>query len=130
VTASDKRNWTEELKTPRMVIRFRVLEKTPPGKFVLQTGADGNFEGQYVAEFRQENGSTVGTFTEEATALGMLPRVMRRLFFNQKKFIEEHAGEAKAEIERREANTGYCQNALLGKQARYDKGVYRRSNGR
>jgi len=80
--ASDKRNWTEELKTPSMTIRFRILEETPPSKLVLQTGADGNFEGRYVAEFRQENGGTVGTFTEEATALGILPKVMRRLFFN------------------------------------------------
>ena len=105
--SSDKRNWTEELKTSNMKIRFQILEQTPPSKLVLQTGADGNFEGRYVAEFRQENGGTVGTFTEEATALGVLPKVMRRLFFKQRKFIEEYAREAKAEIDRREANTDH-----------------------
>ena len=35
------------------------------------------------------------------TALGILPKVMRRLFFDQEKFIEEYAKEAKAEIEKR-----------------------------
>ena len=105
--SSDKRNWAEELKTSSMKIRFQILEETPPSKLVLQTGADGNFEGRYVAEFRQENGGTVGTFTEEATALGVLPKVMRRLFFNQRKFIEEYAREAKAEIDRREANADH-----------------------
>jgi len=102
--ADDKQSWAEELKASNMTIRFRVLEETPPGKFVLQTGADGNFEGRYVAEFREENGGTVGTFTEESTALGLVPKVMRRLFFNQRKFIEEYAREAKVEIERREAS--------------------------
>ena len=72
--SSDKRNWTEELKMSSMKIRFQTLEETPPSKLVLQTGADSKFEGQYVAEFRQENGGTVGTFTEEATALGVLPK--------------------------------------------------------
>ena len=105
--SSDKRNWTEELKRSSMKIRFQILEQTPPSKLVLQTGADGNFEGRYVAEFRQENGGTVGTFTEEATALGVLPKVMRRLFFNQRKFIEEYAKEAKAEIDRRKANANH-----------------------
>ncbi len=105
--SSDKRKWTEELKTSSMKIRFQILEETPPSKLVLQTGADGNFEGRYVAEFRQENGGTVGTFTEEATALGVLPKLMRRLFFNQRKFIQEYAREAKAEIDRREANVDH-----------------------
>ncbi len=105
--ASDKKSWTEELKTSSMKIRFQILEQNPPSKFVLQTGADGNFEGRYVAEFRQENGGTVGTFTEEATALGVLPKLMRRLFFNQRKFIQEYAREAMAEIDRREANVDH-----------------------
>ena len=102
--AGEENAWTETLETSGMTIRFRILEKTPPSRFVLKTGADGNFEGRYVAEFRQENGGTVGTFTEEATALGIVPKVMRSLFFNQRKFIEEYAREAKAEIERRAAN--------------------------
>ena len=105
--ANDKMSWTEELKTPIMTVRFRILEETPPRKLVMRTGADGIFKGRYAAEFRQENGGTVGTFTEEATALGIVPKVMRHLFFNQKKFIEEYAREAKAEIERREANADH-----------------------
>lgn len=36
---------------------------------------------------------------------GFVPKVMRRLFFNQRKFIEEYAREAKAEIARRESKT-------------------------
>ena len=87
-----------------MRVHFQVLEETPPTRLVLKTGADGSFEGRYVAEFRAENVSTVGTFTEEATALGVLPKVVRWLFFNQRQFIAEHAQEAKAEIARRAAD--------------------------
>ena len=102
--SSDKTSWTEELTKSGMIIRFQLLEKIPPSKLVLQTSAESNFEGRYIAEFKQENGGTVGTFTEEATALGILPKVMRRLFFKQEKFIEEYAKEAKAEIEKRKLN--------------------------
>ena len=105
--ASDKTAWTETLKTSGMIVRFQILEKTPPRKLVLKTGADGNFEGRYVAEFRQQQGDTIGIFTEEATSLGIVPKVLRRLFFNQRKFIEEFAEEAKAEIERRETSEGH-----------------------
>ena len=102
--SNDKTSWIEELTKFGMIIRFQLLEKTPPSKLVLQTSVERNFEGRYIAEFKQENDGTVGTFTEETTALGILPKVMRRLFFNQKKFIEEYAEEAKAEIERRKLN--------------------------
>ena len=85
--AEDDRSWTETLKKSGMTIRFQVLEEIPPNKLILKTGADGIFEGQYVAEFREEEGNTIGTFTEEATTLGIVPKVMRRLFVNQKKFI-------------------------------------------
>ena len=102
--SSDKTSWIEELKKSGMIIRFRLLEKTPPSKLILQTSAESYFEGRYIAEFKQENGGTVGTFTEEATTLGIFPKLMRRLFFNQKKFIEEYAKEARAEIERRKLN--------------------------
>ncbi len=105
--AGDKTAWTETLKSSGMKIRLRILEKTPPSRLVLETGADGNFKGRYVAEFRHLQGGTIGVFTEEATALGIVPKVMRRLFFNQQKFIEEFAREAKAEIERRESNEGH-----------------------
>ncbi len=105
--ASNKREWVEELKTPSMRIRFRILEETPPNRLVMEAGADRIFQGRYVAELRQENGGTVGAFTEEATALGIVPKVMRWLFFNQRKFIEEYAREAKAEIKRREAKADH-----------------------
>ena len=104
--AGDKMSWTEELKAPGMTIRLRILQQEPPSKLVIQTGADGIFEGRYIAEFRSENGGTIGTFTEEATALGIVPRVMRSLFFNQRKFITQYARQATAEIDRRRANTG------------------------
>ena len=103
--ASDRRSWTETLEMSGMRVHFQILEESPPSRLVLKTGADGNFEGRYVAEFRTENGGTLGTFTEEATALGFVPKVMRRLFFNQRKFIEDYAREAKAEIARRESRT-------------------------
>lgn len=104
---SDKTAWTETLKTSGMIVRFQILEKTPPSKLVLKTGADGYFEGRYVAEFKQQQGGTTGIFTEEATALGIVPKVLGRLFFNQRKFIEEYAEEAKVEIERRETSEGH-----------------------
>ena len=102
--ADDKETWTETLKSSGIIIHFRILEKTPLSRFVLQTGTEGKFEGRYVAEFRQQQGGTIGIFTEETTTLGIVPKVMRRLFFNQRKFIEEFAREAKAEINRREFN--------------------------
>ena len=102
--ADDKTAWTETLKSSGIIVRFRILEQTPSSRLVLQTGAEGNFEGRYVAEFRQQQGGTIGVFTEETTALAIVPKVMRRLFFNQRKFIEEFAKEAKAEIRRRESN--------------------------
>lgn len=102
--ADDKTAWTETSKSSGMVLRFRVLERTPSSRLVLQTGADGKFEGRYVAEFREQRGGTLGIFTEETTALGIAPKVMRYLFFDQRKFIEEYAREAKAEIKRRESS--------------------------
>ncbi|MYK84044.1 MAG: SRPBCC family protein [Gammaproteobacteria bacterium] len=104
--ASDERRWTETLEMSGMTVHFQILEESPPNRLVLKTGADGSFEGRYVAEFRAENGGTVGTFTEEASALGILPKVMRRLLFNQEKFIADYAEEAKAEIGRRESEAG------------------------
>ncbi len=99
---SDKKCWTEELKTPGMTIRFRILEQIRLVRLVLRiAAAEGRFEGRYVAEFRQENGCTVGTFAEESTAAGILPKALRRLFFSQRKFIEAYAEEAMAEIKRR-----------------------------
>ena len=102
--SSDKTSRIEELTKSGMIIRFQHLEKTPPSKLVLQTSVERNFEGRYIAEFKQENDGTVGTFTEEATVLGILPKVMRRLFFNQKSSLKQYAEEAKAEIERRKLN--------------------------
>ena len=102
--ADDRMSWTESLNSTGMTVRFRILESTPSSRLVLQTGADGVFEGRYVAEFREQQGGTIGEFTEETTALGLMPKVMRRLFFDQRKFIEEFAREAKAEITRRESN--------------------------
>ena len=105
--AEDNRSWTETLKTSRMTIRFQILEEIPPNRLTLKTGADGIFKGQYVAEFREEEGKTIGTFTEEATTLGIVPKLMRRLFVNQKKLIEEYAAEAKAEINRRNSSADH-----------------------
>ena len=104
--ADDNMTWTETLKSSGMTIRFHILEMTPPNKLVLKTGAQGNFEGRYVAEFIQQEGGTLGRFTEESTSLGMLPKVMRRIFFDQEAFIQEFAREAQAEIERRKSSEG------------------------
>lgn len=102
--ADDKTAWTETLKSSGIIVRFRILEKTPSSRLVLQTVAEGKFEGRYVAEFRQQQGGTIGVFTEQTTSLGIVPKVMRYLFFNQRKFIEKFSKEAKAEIKRRESN--------------------------
>ena len=104
--ASDYTSWTETLKPSGMRVHFQVLEASAPNRLVLKTGSEGSFEGRYVAEFRAENGGTLGTFTEEATALGVVPKVLRRLFFDQRKFIEAYAEEAKAEISRRQSAAG------------------------
>ncbi len=99
--SEDGQSWTETLERSKMTIRFRLVEQSPPNRLVLKSTSDGRFEGRYVAEFRQEGGETIGTFTEEATTLGVIPKVMRFLFFNSRRFIEEHAAESKAEIRRR-----------------------------
>ena len=104
--ADDQMAWSETLKASGITIRFQILEMTPPNRLVLKTGAEGNFEGRYVAEFRQDQGGTIGRFTEESTSLGLLPKVMRFLFFDQREFMEEFSREVKAEIERRQAGEG------------------------
>ena len=86
-----------------MVINFRIVEKNRPETFVLATGSPGSFKGQYSAKFTRDGNSTVGTFTETATTIGMVPRVMRFLFFDQMKFIEAYADAAKEELRRRSA---------------------------
>lgn len=93
--------WIERLEKSGMDIHFQVLEKTQPHKLVLKINAEGRFAGQSVAEFRQQDNGTIGMFTEEVTSLGVLAKVLRYLFFNPKKFIEEYAVEAKSEIKRR-----------------------------
>ena len=47
--SNDKTSWIEELTKFGMIIRFQLLEKTPPSKLVLQTSAERNFEGRYIA---------------------------------------------------------------------------------
>jgi len=98
----NQKSWTETLSHPSpMAIRFLVLEKTAPKRLVLQTSADGIFEGKYIAEFKSTQSGTTATFTEETTSLGFIPKIMSRLFVNQQKLIETYADEAKAEINRR-----------------------------
>ena len=104
--ASDKTAWTETLKSSGMTVHFKILEQSPPHRLVLETGSGSHFEGRYVAEFRQQQGATMGVFTEEVRALGVVSKVMRRLFFSPQKFIEEFAKEAQAEIERRKSGEG------------------------
>ena len=62
---------------------------------------DAHFEGSYVAKFSKDGDATIGTFTETATTIGLLPRIMRFLFFDQKKFIHAYADAAKRELKRR-----------------------------
>ncbi|MCY4149924.1 MAG: SRPBCC family protein [Gammaproteobacteria bacterium] len=99
--SEDRQSWTETLEKSKMTIRFQLVEQSPPNRLVLKSASDGRFEGRYVAEFRQEGDETIGTFTEEATTFGVIPKVMRFLFFNSRKFIEEYAAESKVEINRR-----------------------------
>ena len=94
-----------DLESIGMTINFGVIEQMPPHRLVLKTGADGAFEGHYAAEFRQDETHTIGTFTEEPTALGLIPKVMRRIFVNQKHLILEYATDAKAETIRRNSDS-------------------------
>ncbi|MCY4225898.1 MAG: SRPBCC family protein [Bacteroidetes bacterium] len=82
--AANYNQWTETLKAFRMTITFEVIEQIPPRRLVLKTGADGIFEGRYTAEFRLDETSTVGIFTEKSTVFGLIPKVMQRIFVNQK----------------------------------------------
>ncbi len=86
-----------------MVINFQIVKKNRPETFVLATGSPGRFKGRYSAKFKRDGNSTIGTFTETATTIGMGPRVMRFLFFNQMKFIEAYADAVKEELRRRNA---------------------------
>ncbi len=99
--SEDQNSWTETLEKSNMTIRFQIVEKSPPNRLVMKSEAEGRFEGRYIAEFRQEGDETIGTFTEQATTIGVFSKVMRFLFFNSRTFIEEYATESKAEIKRR-----------------------------
>ncbi len=102
--SEDGESWTETLKRGGMTIHFEILERTRPERLVLRIGSPGNFKGRYVADFRKAGDQTVGTFTEEVTALGIIPKLMRFLFFDQSAFIERYTEEAQTEIMRRRKN--------------------------
>ncbi|MEM7652496.1 MAG: hypothetical protein AAF220_04875 [Pseudomonadota bacterium] len=101
VMSEDGQSWSETLEASGMTINFRIVEKSRPETFILETGSPGSFEGSYVAKFSQDGDTTIGTFTETATTIGVLPRIMRFLFFNQKKFIHAYADAVKLELHRR-----------------------------
>ena len=101
--ADDGHSWSETLEATGMVINFQIVEKNRPETFILATGSPGSFKGQYSAKFTRDGNSTIGTFTETATTIGMIPRVMRFLFFDQMKFIEAYADAVKEELRRRSA---------------------------
>ncbi|MCY4049951.1 MAG: SRPBCC family protein [Gammaproteobacteria bacterium] len=105
--SEDQQSWTETLKKSKMTIHFQIVEKSPPNRLIMKSEAAGRFEGRYIAEFRQEGKETVGIFTEEATTHGVFSKVMRFLFFNSHKFIEEYAAESKVEMKRREADQSH-----------------------
>ncbi len=102
--ADDGQSWTEKLQQSGLVLEFRILEKSAPNRFVLKTGAANYFEGRYVAEFKEVDGKTIGTFMEEATALGVIPKLFRYFFFDQGAFIDQYAKHAAFEVERRRQN--------------------------
>lgn len=101
VMSEDGQSWTERLNQGGFVIHFEIIEASSPHRYILKTGAPNNFEGRYSAEFREQDTHTIGTFTEEAKALGLVPKVLRFLFVRQTKLIEEYAEDAKLEILRR-----------------------------
>ncbi len=101
--SDDGQSWTEVLAGSAMTIHFEILEKTSPHRFVLRISSPGSFEGLYTATFAETESGTVGAFTEEATASGLIPKVMRFLFFDHGAFIEKYAEDAKNEIRRRHA---------------------------
>ena len=101
--ADDGQSWSETLKTTGMVINFQIVEKNRPETFILVTGSPGSFKGQYSAKFKRDSNSTIGTFTETATTTGIIPRVIRFLFFDQMKFIEAYADAVKLELRKRSA---------------------------
>lgn len=100
--SDDGQSWTETLAGGGMTIHFEIVEETSPHRFVLRTSSPGSFQGRYTATFKESGSGTIGTFTEQATATGVIPKVMRFLFFNQGAFIEKYAEEAKGEIRRRQ----------------------------
>lgn len=101
--SEDGQSWTETLLADGMTIHFEIVEKTRPHRFVLATSSPRSFEGRYTASFAESDSGTIGTFTEEVTASGVLPKVMRFLFFDEGAFIEKYAEEARKEIRRRQA---------------------------
>ena len=101
VMSEDGQSWSETVEASGMTINFRIVEKNRPETFILETGSPGSFEGSYVAKFSKDGDATIGTFTETATTIGLLPRIMRFLFFDQKKFIHAYADAAKRELKRR-----------------------------
>ncbi len=85
--SEDGQSWTETLVPGGMTIHFEIVEKTRSHWFVLRTSSLRSFEGRYRASFVESGSGTIGTFTEEATASGVIPKVMTFVFFNQGAFI-------------------------------------------
>jgi len=99
--SDDGQSWTETQASSGMTIHFEIVEKTRPHRFVLKMSSPNSFEGRYAASFVESESGTIGTFTEESTTLGVFPKVMRFIFFDQGAFIEKYAEEAKKDIRRR-----------------------------
>lgn len=101
VMSEDGQSWSETLEASGITRNFRILQKSRPETFILETGSPGSFAGSYVAKFSKDGDATIGTFTETATTTGLLARVMRFLFFDQKKFIHAYVDAAELELKRR-----------------------------
>jgi len=96
--SADGQTWTETLTQGNIVIHFEIIEETAPHRYVLKTSSPNSFEGQYIAEFKQVGNQTIGTFTEQATSLSIIAKLIRFIFVNQEKQIDDYAKHAKVEL--------------------------------
>ena len=102
VVNADGRSWSEHLKQGGTIITFTVREKIDGQKLVLEMTTPGIFVGEYKAFFEKINEEkTKGTFTESSKSLSIPAKIVRFIFVNPEKLIDQYAADASQEIQRR-----------------------------
>ena len=98
----DPKGWSEHLKQVNMIINFKVREKIDQQKLILDMNTPNVFIGEYIAVFEKiDVQKTKVTFTESATSLSVISKIVRFIFVKPEPLIDKYAADAMQEIEQR-----------------------------